>query len=262
MTARPLILSALLAAATALPVRAEPDLRAITVDPAAVRLTGPNAICTLLVTGQDADGRPLDLTGEARFRSVQPRVATVTAGGVVRAVADGSTEITVEAAGRSLRVPVVVEGTTRPRRFNFANDVVSLFSRHGCNASGCHGKAEGQNGFKLSVFGSDPAADYAALLKEGRGRRIFATSPEHSLLLRKASGGAAHGGGVRIPRGSADYETLRAWVGNSSASSPAGPTAARPTSPITPASSRTTTAWHRCPRTGWSAPARPRATWR
>jgi len=166
----------------------------------------------LLVTGQDADGRPLDLTGEARFRSVQPRVATVTAGGVVRAVADGSTEITVEAAGRSLRVPVVVEGTTRPRRFNFANDVVSLFSRHGCNASGCHGKAEGQNGFKLSVFGSDPAADYAALLKEGRGRRIFATSPEHSLLLRKASGGAAHGGGVRIPRGSADYETLRAWV--------------------------------------------------
>ena len=60
--------------------------------------------------------------------------------------------------------------------------------RYGCNSSGCHGKAEGQGGFKLSVFASDPEADYAALTKEGRGRRVFPAKPEESLLLRKATG--------------------------------------------------------------------------
>ena len=89
---------------------------------------------------------------------------------------------------------------TAPRRFNFENDVEPLLSRYGCNSSGCHGKAEGQNGFKLSVFGFDPAADHAALVDEARGRRVFPASPEHSLLLRKISGRIAHGGGVRIPR--------------------------------------------------------------
>ena len=74
-----------------------------------------------------------------------------------------------------------------PRRFNFENDIVPLLSRHGCNSSGCHGKAEGQNGFKLSVFGFDPAADYAALVKEGRGRRVQLSAPEQSLLLTKMS---------------------------------------------------------------------------
>src|SRR5262249_10870479 len=125
---------------------------------------------------------------------------------------DGAAEVVVEAAGRRRTVPVRVEGATRARRFHFENDVVPLLSRYGCNASGCHGNAEGQNGFRLSVFGFDPAADYHALVNEARGRRVLPAAPEHSLLLTKASGTAAHGGGVRIPRGSAEYETLRAWV--------------------------------------------------
>src|SRR5262252_3786629 len=92
-----------------------------------------------------------------------------------------------------------------PRRFNFENDIVPILSRYGCNSSGCHGKAEGQNGFKLSVFGFDPAADLTALTKEGRGRRVFPAAPEQSLLLRKMSGQMAHGGGSRIARNSPDY---------------------------------------------------------
>src|SRR5207247_2021168 len=76
----------------------------------------------------------------------------------------------------------------------------------------CHGKAEGQNGFKLSVFGFDPPADFAALTKEDRGRRVFLSSPEYSLLLRKPSGQTPHGGGVRIRKNSSEYETIRAWI--------------------------------------------------
>ncbi|HYT93095.1 MAG TPA: DUF1549 domain-containing protein, partial [Gemmataceae bacterium] len=48
--------------------------------------------------------------------------------------------------------------------------------------------------------------------KEGRGRRVFPAAPELSLLLTKASGATAHGGGIRIPRGTSEYETLRAWI--------------------------------------------------
>jgi hypothetical protein len=99
-----------------------------------------------------------------------------------------------------------------PRHFNFENDIVPILSKFGCNTSGCHGKAEGQNGFKLSVFGFDPSADYAALTQEGRGRRVSPSVPERSLLLTKASGGIPHGGGVRIPRTSDEYRTLHDWI--------------------------------------------------
>ncbi len=98
------------------------------------------------------------------------------------------------------------------RPLHFENDVIPILSRYGCNASGCHGKAEGQNGFKLSVFGFDPAADYRALTVEGRGRRVFPAAPEKSLLLLKASGGMPHGGGVRIAADGPEYATLLRWV--------------------------------------------------
>jgi len=100
----------------------------------------------------------------------------------------------------------------QPRELHFANDIVPILSRFGCNTSGCHGKAEGQNGFKLSVFGFDPDADYAALTQESRGRRVLPTIPDRSLLLLKASGGMPHGGGVRILRGTDEYRLLRDWI--------------------------------------------------
>lgn len=106
----------------------------------------------------------------------------------------------------------VTSGSLPWRQFNFERDVVPILSRHGCNSSGCHGKAEGQNGFKLSVFGFDPAADYAALLHESRGRRVELTRPDASLLLTKASGRTPHGGGARIAPQSAAYRVLRDWI--------------------------------------------------
>src|SRR6476660_4021699 len=98
-----------------------------------------------------------------------------------------------------------------PQPLNFENDIIPILSKFGCNTSGCHGKAEGQNGFKLSVFGFDPAADYAALTQEARGRRVVAAVPERSLLLAKASGRIPPGGGVRIVRTSDEYRTLHDW---------------------------------------------------
>jgi len=95
---------------------------------------------------------------------------------------------------------------------DFAHDVLPLMSRLGCNASACHGKAEGQNGFKLSVFGNDPKADRDAIVNQSRGRRIMPSAPEESLLLRKASAEIPHAGGPRMKRNSPEYGVLRDWI--------------------------------------------------
>ena len=193
-------------------LHAQPAVVAVTVDPPSVRLQGPNATQSLLVHGKTADGSLVDLTAQARYRSAQPGVAAVSEGGVIRGVRDGETTIEVEAGAQMLKVAVAVSGAADVRVFNFENDIIPLLTRFGCNSSGCHGKADGQNGFKLSVFGFDPGADYASLTKEARGRRVFPAAPEHSLLLRKASGHVAHGGGIKIAQGTPEYESIRAWI--------------------------------------------------
>ena len=157
-----------------------------TADPASVQLRGPTAVYTLLINGRTADGRLVDRTRDAHFRSLNPKVATVSSTGVVRAAGDGRTTIVVdidEQAGSLSPYRSPCRRWTRPPRAASTSRTtwMPLLSRYGCNSSGCHGKAEGQNGFKLSVFGFDPAADYAALVKEGRGRRVFPASPDYSL---------------------------------------------------------------------------------
>ena len=141
----------------------------------------------MLVHGKTEDGRLVDLSRAARFQSLAARVFTVSTTGLVRPVADGAGKLEIEAGGKTVTLPVAVTGAARPRRFNFENDIVPILSRHGCNSSGCHGKAEGKNGFKLSVFGFDALADHQALTMEARGRRIFPGAPENSLMLRKAA---------------------------------------------------------------------------
>lgn len=96
--------------------------------------------------------------------------------------------------------------------FHFENRIAPLLARYNCNSSGCHGKAEGQGGFKLSVFGFDPAADYSSIVKEARGRRMMVSAADESLFLRKATGRSPHGGGTRLKFDSRDYRTLRDWI--------------------------------------------------
>ena len=55
---------------------------------------------------------------------------------------------------------------------SFRLDVEPVLTKYGCNSGTCHGKASGQNGFKLSLFGFDPEFDFAAVAQEGLGRRV------------------------------------------------------------------------------------------
>ena len=94
----------------------------------------------------------------------------------------------------------------------FSRHVAAVFSKLGCNSGGCHGAVKGQNGFRLTLFGADPALDLERLLHEFGGRRLNFQTPEKSLLLLKATGEATHGGGKRMDVGSAEYEIVRQWI--------------------------------------------------
>ena len=74
------------------------------------------------------------------------------------------------------------------RRVSFANDVMPVLTKSGCNMGVCHAKAGGgQNGFQLSLLGFEPSEDFEHILLEGRGRRVSFTNPDQSLLLLKGS---------------------------------------------------------------------------
>ncbi|MGB0581427.1 MAG: DUF1549 domain-containing protein, partial [Limisphaerales bacterium] len=96
---------------------------------------------------------------------------------------------------------------------NFVNDVVPVLTKAGCNSGECHAKAgQGQNGFELSLLGFESQDDYEHLVKEARSRRINPAAPDQSLLLMKASSSVPHGGGNKLPKGSANYKVLRDWI--------------------------------------------------
>ena len=168
--------------AIAFPAFADDVFTHIQVDPQTVRLSGPDARHSLLITGTTTDGRTIDLSRSARLIPSDERLLRTEAN-VVRSMADGKKDLCVEAGGKSSTIVVQVTDSAKPREFHFENDIEPLFGRFGCNSSGCHGKAEGQNGFKLSVFGFDPEADQEAIARQARGRRLFLPSPEKSMLL-------------------------------------------------------------------------------
>jgi len=189
-----------------------PKLVKIRADPPQVRLQGPRERFGLLVSGETADGRRVDATAAAEYEVSDASIVSIDRKGTLLAGRDGSTVVRVRVGDHGLQVPVEVHGSAGRERFDFAADVEPLLSRYGCNSSGCHGKAEGQNGLKLSVFGFDPRADYEALVMQARGRRVFPADPRRSLLLQKASGAVPHGGGARMPQPSEAYRVLHGWV--------------------------------------------------
>ena len=190
----------------------EQQFTSISIEPDSVLLDGPDSLRGLLVHGHRTDGRIVDLTHRVNYLSTTPNRFTVDETGVVRALANGSGDVDVVFENHTESVPVYVENIQVQQNYHFENDIIPILSKYGCNSSGCHGKAEGQNGFKLSVFGFDAQADYDALVKQGRGRRTFPAAANHSLLLAKASGLMPHGGGVRITKNSREFHVLRAWV--------------------------------------------------
>lgn len=197
-------LAVVLFVATSFVSAASPELIAT---PAKVVLDGPESTHQLLVNRGTTD-----LTHAVRYEVADPNVAAVNARGLVAPLAEGATTVRISHDNQTATVSVEVKGVQHPAPVSFEQQVIPLLTKAGCNSGGCHGKAEGQNGFKLSVFGFDPEADRVAIVAEGRGRRLFPASPESSLLVTKGTGRTPHGGGKKLHEGSLAYKRLVRWI--------------------------------------------------
>ncbi len=184
----------------------------IIIFPEQVDLNGSQSQQQFLVTGIDSAGNEIDLTHLAEWTASQPDIVNLDQGGVASPKGNGSTDITARWKGLTATAVVSVSHHTQPVPLNFTNDLVPIFTRNGCNSGGCHGKASGQNGFKLSLLGFEPLFDYDAIVKQLRGRRVFPADPDRSLILQKASGQLPHGGGKRLNPKSQEYQLIRDWI--------------------------------------------------
>jgi len=188
------------------------ELTGLQVYPSKLQLKGGDDAPQVVITGTLANGRQVDLTGDVIYKIADEKVAEVSKAGRVTPKTNGSTMLSATFAGKSVTVPIAATHVGDNLPINFGNQVVPIFTKLGCNSGGCHGKQSGQNGFRLSLLGFEPDLDFMTLVKEGRGRRLLATTPERSLLLMKATGQMAHGGGRKMEPNSEEYKVVRRWI--------------------------------------------------
>lgn len=198
------------AAPAALP-RAE-EIAHLAVYPPSVKLRGLDDAVQMIVTAVLKDGAEVDVTGDSQISSTLGAGLKFSTTGRVAPLANGNGQITVAFAGAKAQIPVEAASCDTVLPINFPNQIVPIFTKLSCNSGGCHGKASGQNGFKLSLLGFEPEIDFMTLVKEGRGRRTMPTSPDTSLLLTKGAGTIAHGGGRKLDPASDEYKLVRRWI--------------------------------------------------
>jgi hypothetical protein len=159
----------------------------------------------------DHGGR-IDLTGAVTWQAVPAGLVSIEPTGYLRPTGTGRVTVKALRDGKALATSEIDIQGAEERPWTFGTDIVPLFTRYGCNTGGCHGRADGQNGFHLSLFGYDHEGDFQAVTREANGRRILPLDPEHSLLLDKATGRVPHGGGQRFAPGSEPYRTFLGWL--------------------------------------------------
>ena len=194
------------------------SVHAETTPPASIHVYPPDAFLntlrdrqSVIVQAEYPDGLTRDVTGEATYTLSEPNPARLE-GPVLYPVADGTCELNVEYAGHSVKIPVQVQSATDERPISFQMDVMPVFMKAGCNTGSCHGAASGKDGFRLSLFGFDPAGDYYRLTRQISGRRINLAVPDTSLMCEKAAGKVPHTGGKRFEQESDYYATLIRWL--------------------------------------------------
>ncbi|HEX4131442.1 MAG TPA: DUF1549 domain-containing protein [Pirellulales bacterium] len=191
------------------------------VDPPSVRLVHVRQPHALVVTLKTKLGETVDLTTDAKYASDDETIARVTTDGWIEPVADGTTEVRVAVAGKTATVKIVVDLPDHAQPYSFRNDVMPVLSKAGCNQGACHGYSLGKNGFKLSLRGADPDADFLALTDEFYERRINRHNPLASLLVTKPLGDAPHKGGVRLERNGELHRLLLGWIAAGAPAEPA-----------------------------------------
>jgi hypothetical protein len=183
----------------------------ITVEPAKLVLSGRDVSHRLMVLGHHRDGRVRDLTSQAKLSAGDSTVVRVSGPRVVSNL-DGTAKVTAAVGGVTGAATVTVQDVDTPAAWSFANEIVPVLTKAGCNTGACHGSPSGRGGFRLSLFGYDPDEDYKMVVEERGGRRVNKNQAAQSLILQKATAKVTHGGGPRFREGSAFYSRLLAWL--------------------------------------------------
>ena len=106
-------------------------------------IKGIDDAAQLVVTATLNDGRLQDLSGDVQYASPTPRRRRVLPTGRVLPLANGTTEVVAKFGDKTVTVPVTVKHADENLPINFANQIVPIFTKLGCNCGGCHGKAGG-----------------------------------------------------------------------------------------------------------------------
>ena len=192
--------------------------------PAQRTLNWAEASQQLVVIGAANDGRRVDLTSEAKFFLSNDSVGRIDASAVFHPLMDGEVEIKAAVRGWEATARFRVRQSDKKRPLSFARDIGGILTKRGCNGAACHGGVKGQNGFRLSDNAGHPHEDYRWIVEGGvfqvmssesggpKVPRVDTTNPEKSLLLLKPTMQIPHGGGLRLEKGSDDYNTILDWV--------------------------------------------------
>jgi hypothetical protein len=191
----------------------------IEVYPPTIRLDSARDRQRVLVQATFADGRTEHVAAPA-LKPSDPKFFAVE-NGLLKPLADGDAKLIVEHAGHVREIPVTVVSASSEPPLSFRLDVMPVFARAGCNMGSCHGAARGKDGFRLSLFGFDPAGDYHRITREFPGRRIDPGAAQESLLVAKATGAVPHTGGKRFEPTSELATTLVRWIAAGAPDDPA-----------------------------------------
>lgn len=170
------------------------------------------------------DGVTIDITDRVEWSLAAEPIARID-GHVLAPQSDGNGELVASYLGVTQRVPVKVQNSGTSFPISFEKDVVPTLTRTGCNTGACHGAARGKDGFRISLFGYDPAGDYHRITREIGVRRINLAVPEESLFLKKSVGAVQHSGGKRFDVDSDYYATVLEWLKDGAKPDPAKPPA-------------------------------------
>ncbi len=193
------------------PAKPEAPLTKLEVSPPAISLNNARDRQSIVVQATYADGITRDVTAKATLTPANPALLRRDKSTFWPA-SDGKTTLTVAFGGQKVDVPVEVKGAKDDPALSFRLDVMPVFMRSGCNTGSCHGAARGKDGFRISLFGFDPAGDHYRLTHEISGRRVNLAVPADSTLLEKSIGAVQHTGGKRFEKDSELYKTIYRWI--------------------------------------------------
>ena len=185
--------------------------QSLAIYPPLIKLSAKSDSQHIIAVATRSDGITQDVTDQTEWKIANADLAQFE-NTVLSPKADGNSQISAQWQGLSAQVDFQISNSQLIRPVSFERDVMPIITKSGCNTGSCHGAARGKDGFRMSLFGFDPAGDYQRITREIGIRRINLAVPDQSLILLKATGSVQHTGGKKIEIGSKHYQTLLTWL--------------------------------------------------